>query len=105
MPDPTELTKFADPLRIPQVLRPEAELTIRQLSAEVQLHSELPPTPMWTYEGTFPGPTIEVRRGQRLRIDWQNRISTPYPAQIGHLPDITMPPAENSPGIDPALID
>lgn len=105
MPGTTDLGKFADPLRIPEILRPTDELTIRQLSAEVQLHSQLPPTPMWTYEGTFPGPTIEVRRGQRLRIDWQNRIDTPYPVQLGRLPEITMPPAENVPGIDPALVD
>ncbi|GAA2993967.1 multicopper oxidase domain-containing protein [Kitasatospora albolonga] len=107
-PPPTaDLTKFLDPLRIPEVLRPgpDGELTVRQVSAEVRLHSQLPPTPMWTYEGTFPGPTIEVRRGERLRVDWQNRVSTRYPALVGHLPEVTLPPAENEPGIDPALLN
>ncbi|WP_441249272.1 multicopper oxidase family protein [Kitasatospora sp. McL0602] len=103
--DPADLTKFADPLRIPPTLRPGPELTVRLTSAEVQLHSELPPTPMWTYEGSFPGPTVEVRRGQRLRVAWENGITTPYPAQVGRLPAITAPPAENVPGIDPALLD
>ncbi|MDH6575351.1 multicopper oxidase domain-containing protein [Kitasatospora sp. MAP5-34] len=102
---PTDLTKFADPLRIPPTISPGPELTVQLTSADVQLHSELPPTPMWTYEGGFPGPVIEVRRGQRLRVAWENRISTPYPAQVGNLPAITMPPAENVPGIDPALLN
>ncbi len=35
--------------------------------AQVQLHSELPPSEVWTYEGLLPGPTIEVSRGQRVR--------------------------------------
>ncbi|AUG80788.1 hypothetical protein CFP65_6120 [Kitasatospora sp. MMS16-BH015] len=101
----TELTKFADPLPVPPVLRPGTELTVRLLPAEQRLHSELPPTPLWTYEGSFPGPTIEVRRGQRLRVAWQNQLSTPYPAQVGRLAAIAQPPAENSPGLDPTLVD
>lgn len=106
MPEqPTDLTKFADPLRIPPTLRPGPDRTVHLTSAEVQLHSELPPTPLWTYEGSFPGPTIEVRRGQRLRVDGRNRISTPYPAEVGNVPTITMPPAENQPGLDPALLN
>ncbi len=101
----TDLTKFADPLRVPPTISPGPDLTVHLTSADVQLHSELPPTPMWTFEGGFPGPTIEVRRGQRLRVAWENGISTPYPAQVGNLPTITAPPAENVPGIDPALLD
>ncbi|GAB3249805.1 multicopper oxidase family protein [Kineosporia babensis] len=44
-----------------------------------QLHSELPATELWTYEGTFPGPTIEVHRGQRLRVAWANDLTGPLP--------------------------
>ena len=99
------LTKFADALPIPPTILPGPELTVRLVSADVRLHSELPPTPMWTYGGCFPGPTIEVRRGQRLRVAWENRLSTPYPAQVGNLPAVTRPPAENVPGIDPALLN
>ncbi|GAA2135452.1 multicopper oxidase domain-containing protein [Kitasatospora kazusensis] len=110
---PGELTKFADPLRIPPTITPDpgsgddggTDVTVLLTAAEVRLHSELPPTPMWTYQGSFPGPTIQVRRGQRLRVAWENRITTPYPAQVGNIPAITMPPAENVPGIDPALLN
>lgn len=66
------LTKFLDPLRIPPVIRaPDGSrrrLQITQSAAKTQLHSQLPPTPVWTYEGSFPGPTIEVRRGQQLDV-------------------------------------
>ncbi|GHD02677.1 hypothetical protein GCM10010313_16710 [Streptomyces violarus] len=40
----------------------------------MRLHPQLPPTLMWGYDGQVPGPTIEVRRGQRVRIAWTNRI-------------------------------
>lgn len=75
----TNLTKFADSLRIPPVLSPGNSLTIRQKAASVLLHSQLPPTPVWTYEGSFPGPTIEVSTEQRLKVAWLNEISGAFP--------------------------
>ena len=83
---PTDLTKFADPLPIPQVLRPDTTLTVRMKAAGVRLHSELPATPLWTYEGAFPGPVIDVRRGQRLRVHWLNRIEGAFPVTAVHVP-------------------
>ncbi|WP_242887723.1 multicopper oxidase family protein [Actinomadura litoris] len=77
---PTGLTKFADPLPVPRVLRPDGALTIRQRAATVRLHSQLPPTPAWTYEGSFPGPVIDVRAGQRIKVSWLNRIESAFPA-------------------------
>ncbi|GII55425.1 multicopper oxidase [Planotetraspora thailandica] len=69
------LTPFADAMRVPPLIRPEtAELTIEMRSVAARLHSQLPPTRLWTYEGLFPGPTIEVHREQRLRVAWTNRI-------------------------------
>jgi o-aminophenol oxidase len=80
----TGLTKFLDPLRMPPLLCPhpgqQAQyVTIEMCATELKLHSELPPTPLWTYAGYFPGPTIEVRRGQKLWVNWTNRIDGPYP--------------------------
>ncbi|MGH3782893.1 MAG: multicopper oxidase family protein, partial [Pseudonocardiaceae bacterium] len=77
----TRLTKFRDPLQIPPVLRPSPMqlLTIRMRTTQVRLHSELPATRVWAYNGSFPGPTIEVRRGERLRVIWQNEITGGYP--------------------------
>ena len=63
-----ELTPFSDALRIPPTLRPEggSMVDVELIEAQTRLHSQLPPTRLWTYGGSFPGPTIDVRRGQRL---------------------------------------
>jgi spore coat protein A len=75
------LRMFRDPLPVPRVLRPrDGRLTVTMRNAWVSLHSDLPRTRVWAYDGEFPGPTIEVRRGQRLRMEWRNRINGPHPA-------------------------
>src|SRR5258706_5967931 len=84
---PMSLTKFTDCLRMPPTLRPQMTadqryiLRVHMRPARVQLHSELPPSDVWTYEGSLPGPTIEVSRGQRLQVEWINAIpeDQPYP--------------------------
>ncbi len=71
----TSLTRFKDRLRMPPILRPQQmddqryTLRIQMRPAQVQLHSELPPSEVWTYEGSLPGPTIEVSRGQRVQVE------------------------------------
>ncbi|GAA3079676.1 multicopper oxidase domain-containing protein [Pseudonocardia yunnanensis] len=102
-PQVSRLTPFLDPLRIPPTLKPSAGATteIRLVAAKVRLHSQLPPTPMWTYEGHYPGPTIEVRRGQRVRIAWRNELSGAFPAKGVFVQPSGPPPgiaATNSPG-------
>lgn len=90
------LTKFADPLRLPPVLRPPraragayGRLRVSIRPARVRLHSALPPVPMWTYGGSAPGPIIEVRRGQRVEVEWVNDIppDAPYPVIAVTAPD------------------
>jgi spore coat protein A len=97
----TGLTKFIDPLRIPPLWRSDSgqhgqHLTVEMRATELKLHSELPPTPLWTYGGDFPGPTIEVRRGQPLRVNWVNRIDGPYPVVAVEL-DRPPPPTRDGP--------
>jgi len=101
------LTKFVDPLRIPPALRPQvdgsgpAQLTVAMRARWVRLHSELPTSLVWTYAGCLPGPTIEVRRGQQLRVDWRNEIVGPYPVV-----DAVGPAgAENEPGVNGAVVN
>ena len=114
--NPLSLTKFADRLVLPPVLRPRqidagagadgyATLRVRMRSARVRLHSQLPPTEVWAYEGHLPGPTIEVRRGQRVQIEWVNAIpaDAPYPVTAVTAPDpeVGTPPEQipqNQPG-------
>ncbi|MEV5378644.1 O-aminophenol oxidase PhsA [Streptomyces nondiastaticus] len=79
-----ELTPFLDALRVPPVLRPGRTealhgIEIEQTATWVRLYSQLPPTRVWAYEGHVPGPTIEVRRGRRLRVTWSNRLTGPHP--------------------------
>jgi FtsP/CotA-like multicopper oxidase with cupredoxin domain len=95
------LTKFADPLRIPPVLRPHGrrqdEIAISMKTAQLRLHSQLPPTTLWTYEGQFPGPTIEVRSGKRLRVAWSNDLGGKLPFVAVQVPFVKPSPA-NVPG-------
>ncbi len=99
---PTSLTKFKDGLRVPPILRPyktgdqRYNLRIHMRPVQVQLHSELPPSEVWTYEGSLPGPTIEVSRGQRLQVEWINAIpaNQPYPITAVTAPD----GSQNEPG-------
>ncbi|ASO19804.1 spore coat protein A [Actinoalloteichus hoggarensis] len=96
-----ELTRFRDPLRIPPVLRPKDDelVTVVQRATWVRLHSELPPTRVWTYDGHLPGPTFDVRRGQRVRVAWTNEIEGPFPVTAV---DVPLPePGEPSPSDEP----
>ena len=74
------LRKFIDPLPKPRVLSPIRirngipEYTITASEFTQTLHSDLPPTTVWGYEGSFPGPTIEARRGQPVRVMWANNL-------------------------------
>ncbi|WP_188189431.1 multicopper oxidase family protein [Nonomuraea sp. SYSU D8015] len=73
---------FQVPLPIPSVLAPAGtsggvdryEITQREATAEI-----LPGvrTPLWTYEGTFPGPTIESRRGRPITVTHRNELPVP----------------------------
>jgi FtsP/CotA-like multicopper oxidase with cupredoxin domain len=67
------------PLPIPRVLD-GAKLTIPIREAEVQV---LPgaPTKMWTYGGTFPGPTIRRRAGHRTEVTFLHEL----PASVDEL--------------------
>ncbi|MYW64139.1 multicopper oxidase domain-containing protein [Streptomyces sp. SID8379] len=74
-----ELVPYAAPLTVPPVLRPASDDVLKETEIALRpvwqrLHPQLPPTLMWGYDGHVPGPTIEVRRGQRVRIAWTNRI-------------------------------
>ena len=76
----SELTKFIDPLPIPRVLRPSGKISgiptynVRMTQFQQKLHSQLPPTTLWGYGDTYPGPTFEVRRGQPINVQWKNRL-------------------------------
>ncbi len=81
------------PLPVPQILKPVRtdgttdyyEITQRTATAEI-----LPGlrTPLWTYNGTFPGPTLVSRAGRRTVVRHTNRLPQPVVVHLhgGHTP-------------------
>lgn len=77
------LTPFKDPLRIPPVLAPVVRgktdyYTLTMKAGLTKLHSDLPRTVIWGYNGSFPGPTIRATKGRPVVI-----------RQINQLPEFT----------------
>ncbi len=95
--DPTNLPPFVDPLPIPQVARPVgrrpnpenpgeklAYYRIPLHETRVRVHRDLPPTRMWTFGGSFPGPTIETQSGRGIVVDWVNQLPSRHFLPIDH---------------------
>ena len=92
------LEKFVDPLPVPPIAKSvnapahaagaparaatTYRLTMRQVP--VHVHRDLPPTPMWSYGETVPGPTIEARSGQPVHIEWGNELPVKHFFPIDH---------------------
>jgi spore coat protein A len=71
----TGLARYADPLPIPNVMRPTPGVNPVVMSQFHQkLHRDLPPTKLWGYNGTYPGPTIEVRKGTPANMLWSSNL-------------------------------
>ncbi len=77
---PADITPFLDALPIPGKLRPLSagkdglEYVVRMTEFTRRLHSQLPLTRLWGFEGSYPGPVIEARQGQAVTIRWENRL-------------------------------
>ena len=79
------LTPFVDPLPLPPRLIPahhDGRLSLTLRAGTHRFHRELPKTPIWGYEGIFPGPTIEAERGQPVTITWRNELNPPFPVVV-----------------------
>jgi spore coat protein A len=85
------LTPFVDPLPFPTRYRvtESARLTVRIQNAEHRFHSELPPAPVWSYDGLIPGPMIDVDRGTRLEVLWDNRLEGVLPVTVVRAPSFS----------------
>lgn len=74
------LRKFVDSLPIPRVLQPKRKggvgtyYEVRMKQVKQKLHRDLKPTTVWGYNGSYPGPTFEVRSGERVRVKWINEL-------------------------------
>jgi spore coat protein A, manganese oxidase len=87
------LEPFVDPLPLPRVLRPATvkdgcpcyQVTMSEFRQK--LHRDLPPTLLWGFEGSTPGPTIVAKRGSPVAIDWINRLPAQHRLLIDHTLD------------------
>ncbi|MDE3157133.1 MAG: multicopper oxidase domain-containing protein [Acidobacteriota bacterium] len=86
--DPGTLTPFLDPLPRPAVARPAGfrpaggrnlphyRFTMRAIAHQV--HRDLPAATWWSFGPSFPGPTIEARRGEGVWVDWINALPSTH---------------------------
>lgn len=78
--DPTTLTKYVDALPIPPAMQPVGKLQgsdyyeITATEVMQKLHSELPETKVWGYNGSYPSATIEARSSKKIYVKWINGL-------------------------------
>src|SRR5271165_195591 len=95
--DPDKLSPYVDPLPIPQIAQPIGtrsspedaslqlpyyRLAMRQIESKV--HRDLPPTRMWGYGSSSPGPTFETRSQHGLIVEWANELPRRHFLPIDH---------------------
>ncbi len=77
---PVALASYVTPLAVPPVIRPQSGklVQIAMRPFRHQSHRDLPATPMWGYNGMWPGPTFEVRKGEPVSVKWTNQLPTKH---------------------------
>ncbi|MBT2695750.1 multicopper oxidase domain-containing protein [Bacillus sp. ISL-55] len=77
---PGTIEKFVDELPIPPVLTPlsqgedSAYYEIEMKCGSHKFHRDLNETIIYGFNGIYPGPTIETRRGETLHVKWINHL-------------------------------
>jgi spore coat protein A len=96
---PSELERYIDPLPVPRRPMPQStgkdavQYRVRMLEFTQQMHSQLPPTKLWGYEGQYPGPTFEALRGTPIIVQWENHLPPRHIFDIDLRIHGAMPPA------------
>jgi len=95
--DTSSLRPWVDPLPIPEIVqsvgsRPDPEnpsqnlpfyrVAMRELHAKI--HRDLPPTRVWGFNNSSPGPIFETRSGRGLLVEWANELPTQHFLPIDH---------------------
>ena len=94
------LKRYVDPLPIPTKLCPAADAVMKIEMREVRqkVHRDLPPTTVWGYNGTWPGPTIEVESGKPVRLEWVTKLPRMHLLPVDHSihgAESSLPPVRN----------
>jgi spore coat protein A len=80
------LKPYVDSLTIPPAIQalPGQHIEIRMREALHKAHRDLNPGRVWGYNGTWPGPSIKVKRGQALTVRWINNLPSRHLFAIDH---------------------
>jgi spore coat protein A len=91
------LAPFVDPLPLPPVAKPSGRRSHPQKPGDtipyyrialselkVKVHRDLPPTRMWCFGDSFPGPVLETRSGEAMIVDWENQLPLRHFLPIDH---------------------
>src|ERR1700761_9116946 len=85
---PDRLERYIDPLPIPRRLeshgtrRGRLQYRVRMLEFQQRLHSQLPPTKLWGFDGQYPGPTFEAFCNKPIEVLWENGLPTKHLFEI-----------------------
>jgi spore coat protein A len=96
---PATIERYIDPLPIPKRMEPydarkgKVLYRIRMLEFKKQMHSQLPPTTLWGYEGQYPGPIIEAQKGTPIEVMWENHLPSKHLFAVDPHIHGAMPPA------------
>ena len=96
---PDSLDRYVDPLPVPKRLVPQStsedgvQYHVRMLEFTQQMHSQLPPTKLWGYDGHYPGPTIEALRDRPIVVRWENQLPSQHIFDVDPRIHGAMPPA------------
>ena len=95
--DPNTLAKFVDALPIPVTAQPNEHRASPANPAvkvpyyrlgmrpfEMKVHRDLKPTKMWGFGSQSPGPTLDVRSGQEVLVEWSNELPDKHFLPIDH---------------------
>jgi spore coat protein A, manganese oxidase len=95
--DSGTLKRFVDPLPIPAIAQPTGKRPspanaseklpyYRMVMGEFEsrVHRDLAPTRQWGFNGSSPGPMIEVRSGEGILVEWANELPDRHLFTIDH---------------------
>jgi len=93
--DPDTLAPFVDPLPVPARAKPLGtrpgashgalpyyRMAAREISHKI--HRDVPATRFWSFGDSFPGMTIEARKGEGILVEWANELPTRHLLPVDH---------------------
>ncbi len=87
---PDTVDRYIDPLPLPAKLTPSRTgkdgslYHVRMMEFKRKMHSQLPPTRLWGFEGQYPGPSFDVFRGKPIEVRWENNLPVQHIFGVDH---------------------